>query len=270
MLTGLSVTEQNATAQSRWSSATISSAFFVNVVSQQSTNRHRLRRYNQPTAARLCNHVCPNTLHPGFSLYTLRASPMCSFLLSRLTTSLSLLLISAHRDHFTSSYITLRSQSLVTLSIMVCGALPISVSVGLMVVCWGRWGVVGHPPSRVSHTATGKGGARSIIIIREGGLMLWTRYSPSDIRFQKAVKFTVYKLSSSAPSLMNRVQWRAFTNHGLTSDGVKRVAVLGVMIWGWRPRNRSSIPGRGKTYPCLLLSLWSCYMIWYTRILNCN
>jgi hypothetical protein len=116
--------------------------FCKGTVSQQSTNRHRLWRYNQPTAARFCSHVRPN----GFSLYTLWASPMCSFLLSRLTNSLSLLLISAHTDDFTSSYITHRTQSLVTLSIMVCGALPISVSVGLMVGCWGHWGVVGHPP----------------------------------------------------------------------------------------------------------------------------
>lgn len=93
------------------------------------------------------NYVRPNVIHSGVGLYTFRASPMCSFLLSRLTTSLSLLLISAYRDVFRSSCITRRTQSLVTLSIMACGALPISVSVGLMVVCWGHWGVVGHPTS---------------------------------------------------------------------------------------------------------------------------
>jgi len=115
--------------------------------SQQSTNHHCLWRYNQPTAASPRNYVLPDVIHSGVGLYTFRASPMRSFVLSRLTTSLSLLLISAHRDVFRSSYVTRRTQSLVTLSIMACGALPISVSVGLMVVCWGHWGVVGHPPT---------------------------------------------------------------------------------------------------------------------------
>lgn len=114
--------------------------------SQQSTNRHCKWRYKQPTAARPRSYVRPNVIHFGVGLCAFRASPMCSFLLSRPATSLSLVLISAHRDVFTSSYITRRTQSLVTLSIMACGALPISVSVGLMVVCWGHWGVVGHPP----------------------------------------------------------------------------------------------------------------------------
>jgi len=114
--------------------------------SQESTNRHCLWRYNQPTATRPCNYVCSNVIYTGVGLYTFWASPMCSFLLSPRITSPSLLLISAHGDVFRSSYITRRIQSLVTLSIMACGALPISVSVGLMVVCWGHWGVVGHPP----------------------------------------------------------------------------------------------------------------------------
>ena len=115
--------------------------------SQQSANRHCLWWYSHSTAARPRNYVRPNVIHSGVGLYTFRASPLCSFLHSRLTTSLSLLLISAHRDLLRSSYITRRTESLVTLSIMACGALPISVSVGLMVVCWGHWGVVGHPPS---------------------------------------------------------------------------------------------------------------------------
>jgi len=115
--------------------------------SRQNTNHHCLWRYNQPTAPRPRNYVPPDVIHSGVGLYTFRASPMRSFVLSRLTASLSLLLISAHRDVFRSSYITRRTQSLVTLSIMACGVLPISVSVGLMVVCWGHWGVVGHPPT---------------------------------------------------------------------------------------------------------------------------
>jgi len=59
------------------------------------------------------------------------------------------LLLSARVDVFRNSYITRRTQSLVTLCIMACVALPISVSVGLMVVCWGHWGVVGPPPPLV-------------------------------------------------------------------------------------------------------------------------
>jgi hypothetical protein len=116
--------------------------------SQQSTDRHCLLRYNQPTAAGPRSYVRPNDIHCGVGLYIFRASPMCSFLRSRPTTSLSLLLISAHGDVSRSSYITRRTQSLVTLPIMACGALPISVSVGLMAVCWGHWvGGWSPPPS---------------------------------------------------------------------------------------------------------------------------
>ena len=43
----------------------------------------------------------------------------------------------------------------------------------------------------------------------------------------------MYKLSPSAPSIMNRVQWRAVTNHVLISDGIEyRTIILPVVLCG--------------------------------------